>query len=331
LRTPPEGLGQDRLVAALTDHLGAGLQAEYLPVGGGSHHWRVIDGDGTSYFVTVDDLDQKPYLGPDADPAFEGLRHALDTAFALRNDSGLDFVVCPLRFATGETVRRLDSRYAVAVYPFIDGPPATFGETFPTEERAELIRMLAMLHRSTPLVDHVARTVSLRLPGRGDLERALHDVDQPWEGGPLSETAREHMRRHAAGVRRRLETFDQLVERVEAGTGSRVITHGETHGGNVLHSEGKLLLIDWDTTGIAPPERDLWMVEAGEGDELKLYEEESGRQVDEDAIALYRIRWPLDDIASFVADLRSPHELTADTEHALKALLISLEMDDRLA
>ena len=86
LRTPPEGLSESRLVAALADGWEIVLsRVEYRPVGGGSYHWLVSDGAGTRYFVTADDLDQKGYLGADRDSAFEGLRCALDTAHALRH------------------------------------------------------------------------------------------------------------------------------------------------------------------------------------------------------------------------------------------------------
>ncbi len=37
-----------------------------------------------------------------------------------------------------------------------------------------------------------------------------------------------------------------------------VITHGEPHAANVMGSPGGLVLVDWDTVLLAPPERDLW-------------------------------------------------------------------------
>jgi spectinomycin phosphotransferase len=45
-----------------------------------------------------------------------------------------------------------------------------------------------------------------------------------------------------------------------------VLTHGEPHPANLLSAGGSLLLIDWDTVGLAPPERDLSLIigEAGE-------------------------------------------------------------------
>ena len=49
---------------------------EYVPEGGGSHHWRVSE-QGGLHFVTVDDLDDKEWLGGSRNAVFAGLRRAL--------------------------------------------------------------------------------------------------------------------------------------------------------------------------------------------------------------------------------------------------------------
>jgi spectinomycin phosphotransferase len=324
LRTPPEGLSESRLVAALADGWEiAGSRVEYRPVGGGSYHWLVSDGTGTRYFVTVDDLDQKGYLGAARDSAFEGLRRALDTAHALRHDAGLEFVVAPLRTPRDETVLRIGTRHAVAVYSFIEGTSPGWEATLEPNERAALVRMLARLHDVDRSVTPCARSVSAALPERQTLERALDELDFEWTGGPFSEPARALLARHAAGVRRLLELFDELGPAVEAANEEPIVTHGEPHGGNLIRAGGELQFIDWDTVGLARPERDLWMLAAG-ADDLELYSEISGRSIDERAIALYRIRWQLDDISLFVGDLRSTHQRTADTEHAWMSLVNSM-------
>jgi spectinomycin phosphotransferase len=56
------------------------------------------------------------------------------------------------------------------------------------------------------------------------------------------------------------------------------------------------------------------------GSGSRRYARLTGRAVDRDALALYRLRWALDDISSFVHQLRGEHRRTADTEHAWLAL-----------
>ena len=75
---------------ALAD--GWGLSAEtlrYAPVGGGSYHWVVTSGPGEQWFVTVDDLDDKGWLGRTRPAVFAGLRAALDASVTLRREAGL--------------------------------------------------------------------------------------------------------------------------------------------------------------------------------------------------------------------------------------------------
>ena len=317
----PQGLDQTDLINALAE--GWGLEvtnAAYRPVGAGSYHWVVTDAHRKRHFVTVDDLDDKGYLGANRDLAFDGLRRAFGATLALRLEGGLDFVVAPQPTPTGEAVRRIDSQFTIAVFSLIDGTSRGYGETAPPEERAELVRMLVELHAATPVTLSVARPARLQVPGRDRLESALHYPDDEWTGGPFSEPARALLVAHREDVLHLLESFDHLADRVAASSSALVITHGEPHSGNVVRTGGRLVLVDWDTAGLAPPERDLWMVEAGAGDELKLYADASGRRVDKDAIALYGLRWQLDDIATYLDQLRSPHSQTADTEHAWRSL-----------
>jgi aminoglycoside phosphotransferase (APT) family kinase protein len=40
-----------------------------------------------------------------------------------------------------------------------------------------------------------------------------------------------------------------------------VLTHGEPHPGNLIQVGSRWMLVDWDTTLVAPPERDLWLLD----------------------------------------------------------------------
>ncbi|GIH96571.1 hypothetical protein Psi01_72010 [Planobispora siamensis] len=309
------------LVSALAD--GWALEARsvsYLPVGAGSHHWAATGDDGRTWFVTVDDLGgENGENGEESgdgeggvEEAFRGLGRALDTALALRRRAGLAFVVAPVPARTGATVWRLGPRHAVSLFPMLEGQSGQFG-AHRQEDRAEVLGLLAELHRATPAVAADAPPADLALPGREGLREALDDLGRPWTGGPLSEPTRRLLAARAGHVERLLGDFDRLVERVRRAGAPPVVTHGEPHPGNLIRSATGLHLVDWDTVRLAPPERDLWMLD-GDDDLLTGYTRATGRPVDPSALALYRLWWDLADIAAFVAELRGPHRVTGDIE-----------------
>ena len=190
VRDRPAGVGERELERALAGGWQIhAVATQYAPVGGGSYHWAVRDSLGRRWFATVDDLDGKYWLGDTRAAVSKGLRTAMDTAFALRHHAELGFVVAPVPALHGETVRRLGSKYAITVFPFVHGTSGRFGAALSAGERGQLVEMLAALHRSTPAAAQAARC-PVAVPRRGVLEAALRELDQPWHGGPFSEPAR---------------------------------------------------------------------------------------------------------------------------------------------
>jgi spectinomycin phosphotransferase len=323
VRDLPKGITERDVARALADGWDlAAWTLEYAPVGGGSYHWVAAGGaPGERRFVTVDDLDDKGWLGRTRPAVLAGLRAAMDAAVTLRRQAGLGFVVPPVPAATGETVLPAGDRYAIAVFPFLTGTPGDWDEPLPAPERAELIAMLAALHGADPAAVRLPR-LEAGMSWRGDLETALGELGRPWAGGPYAEPARELLAGSARTVRRQLDALDCWAARLA--TAEVVITHGEPHPGNVVRSADGLLLIDWDTVGLAPPERDLWSVATESGEEVRRYTELTGRSVDPAVLEFYRLRWALDDLSCFVRDLRGPHHRTPGTEHAWEALEITI-------
>jgi spectinomycin phosphotransferase len=321
-------------VHALAD--GWGLSAEtlrYAPVGGGSYHWIVTSGPGEQWFVTVDDLDDKGWLGRTRTAVFAGLRAALDASVTLRHEVGLRFVAAPVPALDGQSLRPLGDAHTVAVFPFLHGTGGEWDKPLTAPDLDELVAMLAALHRVDPAVVRLQRR-EVELSWPDDLELALRELGRPWSGGPFAEPARELLAGAAGPVRRGLDALDRWA-RATAAPENLVITHGEPHPGNTIRvasasasasasesadgadgadgagpASGAIMLIDWDTVGLAPPERDLWMVATETGAELQYYTELTGRPVDMATIELYRLRWALDDLSCFVRDLRTPHRRT---------------------
>jgi spectinomycin phosphotransferase len=210
------------------------------------------------------------------------------------------------------------------VFPFVAGRSGRWGEDPPPGRRSQVTDLLAALHRAAP-PPAGTRTARIALPRRPDLDAALSDLARPWSAaGPFAEPARALLRQESARIHRMLDTFDRQAERARA-TADLVLTHGEPHHGNVIEAAAGLMLIDWDTVGLAPPERDLWMV-TGPGDaEGRRYAKATGREPDPALLAFYRLRWALDDISSYVRDFRAPHERTPGTEQSWRALAATLD------
>jgi Phosphotransferase enzyme family len=315
--TEPRELDRSELTQALEDHWRLRApELEYLAVGFGSHHWSAVDARGTRCFVTVDDLEADFRDATDFDSAFAALERAFRTAAALRNDAGLEFVVAPLVDRDGAFLRRLNDRYAMTVLPLIEGESSDWGPYEDPDDRRLMGAVLARLHAATELVPtDLPRSEDFALPAREALVDALRDLDRTWDFGPFAEPARKLLHACAQELERRVSRYDQLVADVREHSDSWVITHGEPHRANVIRDrQGAVQLVDWDTTLIAPRERDLHMVLDEDLTGWDEYTEIAGAvALNHDALKLYRWWWELADITVFVAGFRRPHERTEDT------------------
>jgi spectinomycin phosphotransferase len=326
--TPPVGLDETVVAEAAASSWGLQVTLRYTAIGAGSYHWLATTPAGTRYFLTADDLLDKPWLGADPDQVFSGLGAAFGTALALRQNAGLPFVVAPMPALSGEVACRLTTRYSLAVFPFVNGQSGRWGDAVTAHDADALADVLARLHQATPVVASQAPQRGLELYGRAELETALCELDRPWSGGPFAERARRELAAKSGLVMGWLDEFDDLAARLAGNwAAAAIVTHGEPHPGNFIRTGNGLALIDWDTVALARPERDLWMLGDGAPGALARYSRITGVTPDADAISFYRLAWTLYDIASYTADLRAAHEWSRDSEKAWTSLRLSLEPD----
>ena len=248
-------------------------ELRYVPKGAGSYHWRADVLGSPKYFITVDDLETKPWIGQGRDVTFEGLGLAYEAAWQLHHDAGLALVVAPLRRPNRSVTLRLSGHYSMAVFPFVNGDSGTWGDSLTDAGRDALLQELATLHQATPRVRVPMARRPLGLPERPLLTATLGALDRPWVGGPFSEPARRALARHVEDVAHWLELLDVMASRLDEADAEAVLTHGEPHPGNLMRTVQGLRLIDWDTVALAQPERDLWMLDDGSDGGLGLYED----------------------------------------------------------
>jgi spectinomycin phosphotransferase len=314
--TRPSDVADSDIVTALRVGWGFDVSTvEYLPVGFGSHHWRAETSSRT-LFVTVDDLAARRRTATEPlSQVRDRLVAALSTAQHL-SSAGLQFVVAPEPTTGGAVVHDLTASHFVAVYPNVDGHKRSFGNYDTHHERVEVLNLLAALH----VAPHECRDLTLiddyAIANRDGLEAALHNLVTSWTSGPFAEGARHMLAEQANKVFASLDRYDHIAGRVRARPERWVITHREPHPGNTIVTDHGVLIIDWDTTLIAPPERDLWDLVGDDEAIADLYTRRTGKVVDNDAVELYRLAWDLNEIAFYINQFHHAHVATEDTETA---------------
>ena len=316
--TRPVDLTDDEVVAALRSGWGLDVSAvEHAPVGFGSHHWEVTSADGRRWFTTADDLrTRRRHQDEPPDAALDRLRAALGTAACLRR-TGLGWVVAPEPARTGEVVVRLGDGYALALYPRVDGRNFRWGPFDDAGHRDAVLDRLVDLHTSAGC-RALAEVDDLTVPLTDDLRATVEAPGERWDAGPHAATAWGLVVEHAGVVTDLLRRHAALAAGVDP---SRfVVTHGEPHRANTVVTSEGVLLVDWDTLLLAPPERDLWRMVQEDPAVAAAYERRTGQALDGRLLEAYRLGWDLADVASFVPVLRGPHGDDDDSRTALEGL-----------
>jgi hypothetical protein len=319
--TPPGDLPARTLTSHLLAGWGVrGAMVDYLAVGFGSHHWLAVGDDARRWFLTVDDLDARRREHDEPrDVVAVRLQAALSAAAFLAED-GLDFVVAPIRTTDGTVLRRVDDRYAAALYPFVDGRSFPYGAFQSTDHFDAVLGQVVRLHAIADPAMTGAATDDLVVPHRDDLSAALDELGRRWDTGPFAEAARTMLERGAASVEQRFDRYDVVAGIVAEHPERMVLTHGEPHPGNTLATAAGWLLVDWDTTLIAAPERDLSRMTCPGRSAGDAYEALTGRRVVHESFDCYRLWWDLGEICSYVAGFREPHDDIADMRASLHYL-----------
>jgi spectinomycin phosphotransferase len=78
----------------------------------------------------------------------------------------------------------------------------------------------------------------------------------------------------------------------------------------MLTADGELLLVDWETLALAPPERDL----------AALPPADRGEHAEPRMLEMFALEWTLSEVEEYQRWFRAPHTGTEDDEIALAGL-----------
>jgi spectinomycin phosphotransferase len=315
----PSGVSAEALAAVLRDRWGFPVTGlTYEPVGFGDYHWTAEGLDGERWFITVKDPDEHDHDPGGGAAVAADLVATMEAAARLRA-AGLEFVVAPLPTLGGTLVEWLAPHYCVTAFPRIDADAGDWGDGYTAQDQTAIIGMLARLH--TMPADPGLPRREAAVPWREFLDGVAGGAALDWDTGPYAAAARDLAEGHRPALGRALRCFDELAAELHREAAPLVITHGEPHPGNVLRDGPRRLLIDWDTAGLAWPERDLWSVTQAGTDDAARYEEATGHRPDPRAIEMYALLWALWDIGAFLRRFSGPHEESPDSVTAWEGLI----------
>jgi hypothetical protein len=229
-------------------------------------------------------------------------------------------VVAPVPARDGEPLARVNGRFGVAVYPFVAGQSFDWGEFSSPAHRLSVLGLLVDTHTAPPAASQRALADDFTVPCRDELEAACAPAGDVADCGPYARPVSLLVRQYAAPIQRLLARYDALVLEARVQGTRTVLTHGEPHPGNTMLTADGWMLIDWDTALVAPPERDLWDLDPGDGSILDAYANATGTSPRPCLLDLYRLRWDLADIAVDVSRFRRPHAGNIDDDKSWELL-----------
>jgi spectinomycin phosphotransferase len=252
MREPPVDLADDTVRACLRDQYGLAVtEIAFLPLGHDSSAWayRARTADQRAYFLKV--------RTRVANAAGLLVPRAL-------HDRGIARVVAPLPTATG-ALWAAAGDYAAILYPFVAG--ATGMERGLSEQQwIAYGALLRQVHEMVPGPD-LARVMgreSFTPDGAAMVRRLDAQIGARAFDDPAAQALATLWRARRADIRLLLDRAEDLGGRLAAARPRLVLCHADIHTNNVLlDDDGRLWLVDWDDTLLAPRERDLMFVVGG--------------------------------------------------------------------
>jgi spectinomycin phosphotransferase len=295
MREPPAGVSDESLRVVLAEQFDLTIVAlSFLPLGHDSSAWvyRAEDVSGVAYFVKL------------------RLRVTNPAALLVPRylqDHGAVHVVAPLPTVAGSLWAEA-GEYALILYPFVEGVTGMERGLTADQWRAYGVA-LRQVHAAPLSADLAGRLRRERYePVGAELIRRLDaylsgGVPADAEGAALA----AHWRAQRATILTLLARAEELGRRLAQNPLPVVLCHADIHTNNLLvDPAGRVWIVDWDETMLAPRERDLMFVVGGISarlvrphEEAWFFEGYGPTTVDPLALAYYRAAWAVSDIADF--------------------------------
>lgn len=310
-------------------HANYGLRTtalEFLPLGADRNTavYRATRDDDTALFI-------KLRFGP-----FNAVSAELP---GYLRELGLTHIIAPVHNSAGLYWTQMDA-CALIAYPFVSGHDG-YAAALTEQQWADLGASMRQLHAL-----QLPESLAQRIP-REDYTSRMRNAVRAWYRRAANPGGDAHTQALAALMQRERAVIEALVRRADglahvarAKPVAAVLCHADLHAANVLIDDtGRLFVVDWDTAMLAPKERDLMFIGAGQFSAFQSAAEEHARfgagygpvVADPDILAYYRYERIVQDIAAFCASIGDESAAAADREQELRWLASNFGPDGVIA
>ncbi len=193
--------------------------------------------------------------------------------------------------------------FSFVLFPFFDGTEG--GERgLSREHRIRLGEFLRHVHETPPdeAIEAVIRRERFAPRDADRLEQITDELAHVEPLGDIEGSFIACWREHTAEISHSLDRARELA--AAATTTDFVICHADFHAWNVLIDDrGDFVVVDWDETVLAPPERDLMFVSGDiadlDPDGTDFYAGYGEFDIDRSLIAYYRFDWVLQELSDY--------------------------------
>lgn len=224
------------------------IAATFLPIGEEAHSFVVEEAGGARHFARAQRL-------ADAN----ALERVYAATRALHGPGGLGQVLAPYPTRRGAFTCRYEE-YAVAVFPFVDGPSVYDGD-LADRHLIQAADLIAAVHRGGGALDGLpVGRERFENPFEEPIRHALQAANSlAMPANDYQRRVRDLLQAERDDLLAMLERMGQLREEALCLDFAEVVTHGDPNWANFLiDPRGRLHLTDWGEVAFGPPERDLW-------------------------------------------------------------------------
>ncbi|MBN9565648.1 MAG: aminoglycoside phosphotransferase family protein [Alphaproteobacteria bacterium] len=221
--------------------------------------------------------------------------------------AGLGRIIPPIQTINDQSIQCVDDM-VIAVYPFLKVENG-FKQALTAEQWQILGRELKKLHEiNVPAsLQQQLRHESYSAQFRDAVRSLYASLPAMIPNDPIAQNFIESLTQHSIVIQKLVCRAEALAQSVKDASDPFVLCHEDIHGGNVLIDENnEIYIVDWDSSLMAPKERDLMFIGGGVGNVWnRQYEEElfykgyGNVQVNRSMLAYYRHERVVEDIALF--------------------------------